>query len=46
MQVVEHHRINKRTQKNSLILVIMLCGFLKEISHTSGNLLGNGLDHT
>jgi hypothetical protein len=31
---IEHYGINKRIQKNSLILVIMLCGFQRAINHT------------
>jgi hypothetical protein len=33
-KVIEHYGVNERIQKNSLILVIMFCGFQKEISHT------------
>jgi hypothetical protein len=37
---VEHYGFNKRFQRNNLVLVIMFCGFQKEISHTYGILLG------
>jgi hypothetical protein len=31
---IEHYGVNKKILKNSLVLVIILCGFQKEINHT------------
>jgi hypothetical protein len=31
---IEHYGINKKIQRSNSILVIMLCGFQMEISHT------------
>jgi putative component of toxin-antitoxin plasmid stabilization module len=31
---IKHYGVNKRIKKNNLVLVIMLCGFQKAISHT------------
>jgi hypothetical protein len=43
---IEHYGVDKRIHKSNSVLVIILCGFPRVISHTKKNLLGNGLDPT